>query len=66
MIVEEAEERAAATLQGNWPILQAIADDLVAHETLADAQLAVHLAAVRAAPDGADERSSGNGGPTTR
>jgi cell division protease FtsH len=53
-IVEDAESRAAATLQANWRVVQAIADDLVTHETLPDTQLASHLAAVRAAP--------GNGG----
>ena len=45
LIVEAAEERAAATLDANWAVVQAIARDLVAHETLADAQLAPHLAA---------------------
>ena len=50
VIVEAAEERAALTLNANWAVVQAIARDLVAHETLDDAQLAEHLAAVRAAP----------------
>src|SRR3954452_19186426 len=48
-IVEAAEEQAAVTLNANWPVVQAIARDLVAYETLDDAQLAAHLAAVRAA-----------------
>ena len=50
VIVEAAEERAAKTLNANWAIVEAIARDLVEHETLDDAQLAGHLAAVRAAP----------------
>ncbi len=50
VIVEAAEERAALTLNANWVIVQGIARDLVAHETLDDARLAEHLAAVRAAP----------------
>ena len=49
-IVEAAEERAAKTLNSNWAIVQAIARDLVEHETLDDARLTEHLAAVRAAP----------------
>ena len=49
-IVEAAEERAARTLNANWAVVQAIARDLVEHETLDDAQLAAHLAAVCAAP----------------
>ncbi|WP_445149478.1 ATP-dependent zinc metalloprotease FtsH [Baekduia sp. Peel2402] len=62
-IVEEAETRAAKTLSANWPVVQAIADDLVAHETLADVQLAGHLAAVRAAPNGS---GPDHGGPADR
>ena len=50
-IVEAAEERAAVALTRNWRIVEAIAADLVEHETLGDAQLAVHLAACRPAPD---------------
>ncbi len=57
-IVEAAEERAALTLNANWVVVQGIARDLVAHETLDDARLAEHLAAVRAAPR--------NGGHTVR
>ena len=49
-IVEAAEERAALTLNANWVVVQGIARDLVEYETLDDAQLAEHLAAVRAAP----------------
>jgi cell division protease FtsH len=49
-IVEAAEERAARLLNANWAVVQGIARDLVAHETLDDAALAQHLAAVRAAP----------------
>jgi cell division protease FtsH len=58
-IVEEAEARAAATLQANWRVVEAIAADLITHETLADAQLAAHLGAVRAAPET-------DGGPSAR
>ncbi|HEY8583111.1 MAG TPA: ATP-dependent zinc metalloprotease FtsH, partial [Capillimicrobium sp.] len=50
VIVEAAEERAAKTLNLNWSVVQGIARDLVRHETLDDAQLGQHLAAVRAAP----------------
>src|SRR3954469_100775 len=50
VIVEAAEERAAVTLNTNWVVVQRIAGDLVAHETLDDVRLAEHLAAVRAAP----------------
>jgi cell division protease FtsH len=64
VIVEDAEARASSTLTANWAVVQLIASDLVAHETLADAQLAVHLAAVCAAPDGADP--TGNGEPAAR
>jgi cell division protease FtsH len=49
-IVEEAEERAAATLSTNWTVVEAIGRDLVEHETLTDAPLAAHLATVRATP----------------
>jgi cell division protease FtsH len=49
-IVEAAEERAAKTLNVNWAVVRGIARDLVEHETLDDAQLSEHLAAVRAAP----------------
>jgi cell division protease FtsH len=58
-IVEAAEERAAATLNANWAVVQAIARDLVAHETLADAQLAPHLAGVH-------PWSGSNGGASAR
>jgi cell division protease FtsH len=52
LIVEAAEERAASTLDINWAIVQAVARDLVTHETLADAQLAPHLAGVRPVSNG--------------
>jgi cell division protease FtsH len=58
-IVEAAEERAAFTLNANWAIVQAIARDLVTHETLADAQLGPHLAGVLPA-------SGSNGGAPAR
>ena len=62
VIVEDAEQRAATTLDANWTVVRAIAGDLVEHETLADSQLAPHLAAVRAVPgDG-----NGNGGAAAR
>jgi cell division protease FtsH len=51
VIVEEAEERATTALNANWRVVEAVARDLVAHETLADAPLAAHLAAVRVTPD---------------
>ncbi len=60
-IVEDAEERAAATLRANWGVVEAIARELVEFETLDGAALLVHLARVRApAPDDAD---GGNAGP---
>jgi cell division protease FtsH len=65
VIVEDAEARAASTLRANWKVVQAIAGDLVAHETLADAQLAAHLGAVREEP-GRDGPAPGNGGPPAR
>ena len=37
VIVEAAEERAALTLNANWAVVQGIARDLIAHETLDDA-----------------------------
>jgi cell division protease FtsH len=53
-IVEDAEERAAATLRANWNVVEAIGRDLVEHETVADAALTAHLAEVRAAPADGD------------
>src|SRR4051794_21408174 len=64
LIVEAAEERAASTLTENWAIVKAIAGDLVTHETLADAQLAPHLAGVLPAPSGNGD--SPNGGAPAR
>jgi cell division protease FtsH len=64
-IVEAAEERAAFTLNANWAIVRAIARDLVTHETLADAQLAPHLAGVLPA-SGNGDRPTGNGGASAR
>jgi cell division protease FtsH len=54
VIVEEAEQRAATSLTANWPVVEAVARDLVEHETLGELPLAAHLAGVRAtSPDGA-------------
>jgi cell division protease FtsH len=66
MIVEAAEERAASTLTANWAVVRAIAGDLVTYETLADAQLAPHLAGVLAAPGGNGDGPTGNGGASAR
>ena len=43
-IVEDAEERAAATLRANWGVVEAVARELVEFETLDGAALLVHLA----------------------
>ena len=66
VIVEAAEERAASTLTANWAVVRAIAGDLVTYETLADAQLAAHLAGVLAAPGGNGDGPTGNGGVAAR
>jgi cell division protease FtsH len=47
-LVEEAEARATAALRANWQIVEAIAGDLVEHETLHDHELHAYLA--RATP----------------
>jgi cell division protease FtsH len=48
-LVERAQDRATAALRANWAVVEAIADDLIAYETLGDEALAKHLTAVRAA-----------------
>jgi cell division protease FtsH len=50
-LVEAAEARASAALAANWEVVEAIAHDLVDHETLGDEALAQHLAAVTPAED---------------
>ena len=57
VIVEAAEERAAATLNANWAVVQAIARDLVAHETLDDAAARGASRRRRAAPRTAERRA---------
>ena len=60
-IVEDAEERAAATLNANWGVVEAIARELVAHETLDGAHCSSTWPRVRAAR--ARRRDGGNAGP---
>jgi cell division protease FtsH len=50
-IVETAQERARRTLEANWDVVRAVADDLVEHETLGDDALAAHLERVAVEPD---------------
>jgi cell division protease FtsH len=51
VLVEAAQERAGAALSSNWDVVEAIADELVVHETLGDGTLARHLATVIRAED---------------
>jgi cell division protease FtsH len=50
-IVERAEQRAAEALHENWPVVEAIAAELVNAETVGDDRLMSHLATVRARRD---------------
>jgi cell division protease FtsH len=57
-IVEDAEERAAATLRANWSVVEAVARDLVEYETLDGAPLLAHLARVRLVPGDDDGKAA--------
>ncbi|MBJ7332508.1 MAG: cell division protein FtsH, partial [Solirubrobacteraceae bacterium] len=48
-IVERAEERAAAALREHWQVLQAVASELAARETLGEDELAELLAPIAVA-----------------